>query len=219
MTFRAALFDFDETMINLESQHDAAHRALCASMGADYDSLPESFRFGSGRRIIDDVRIMRAHFGWTESEANLMERRQNHFLDVCRTSALELMPGVERVVRELYARGLRLVVVSSAVRAAIDEILHRFRIRDLFDLIVDGSDVARGKPDPESYLIASQKIGVPPAECVVFEDSQVGVLAAKAAGMVCVAVRNPHARIIQDLSAADEVLSSLDEFTSSHFLR
>jgi HAD superfamily hydrolase (TIGR01509 family) len=215
MTLRAALFDFDETMIHLEPQHEASDRALCAEMGGDYESLPESVRFGSGRRIIDVIRVMREQFGWAESEESLLKRRQEHFLHVCRAATLELMPGVERVVRELYARGLRLVVVSSAVRAPIDEILRRFRIRDLFDLIVDGSDVVKGKPNPEAYLAAAQRIGAAVHECVVFEDSEAGVLAAKAAKMHCVAIRNPQARIFQDLSAADEVLSSFDEFTSS----
>ncbi len=95
----AALFDFDETMIDLESQHDAAHRRLCRAMGSDYDEMPESFRFGSGRRIVDDIRDMRAHFGWSESPDVLYEIRHRAFLDECRRASLELMSGVERTVR------------------------------------------------------------------------------------------------------------------------
>ena len=111
----AALFDFDETMIDLEAQHDAAHRALCAEMGSDYGALPESVRTASGNRIIDDIRRMRAFFGWQASEEELFARRHAHFLHQCRTSPLELMPGVERFVRALHARGITLAVTSSAV--------------------------------------------------------------------------------------------------------
>src|SRR5437588_426669 len=78
---RAALFDFDETMIDLEREHDFAHRALCRDLGSDYDALPESFRFGSGRRIVDDIREMREFFGWTVPEGELYAMRHRHFLE------------------------------------------------------------------------------------------------------------------------------------------
>ena len=120
------------------------------------------------------------------------------------------MPGVERFVRALHARGITLAVASSAVGDSIDEILRRFGIRDLFALIVDGSEVAHGKPDPEAYLLTARKLGVAPAECIVFEDSHVGVVAAKRAGMACIAVRNPRARQWQDLTGADRVVDSFD---------
>ncbi len=207
----AALFDFDETMIDLEHQHDAAHRALCRDMGSDYEAMPESFRFGSGRRIVDDIRDMRAHFGWSESDDTLYAIRHRTFLDECRRAELALMPGVGRAVRGLHARGVRLAVTSSATGDAIDEILRRFRLRDLFDAIVDGTEVRHGKPDPEAYLLTARKLAVDPAQCIVFEDSAAGVRAAKAAGMFCFAVRNPQARTVQDLDEADAILQSLEE--------
>jgi len=211
-TIRAALFDFDETMIDLEAQHDAAHRALCAAMGSDYDALPPNLTHRSGFRIIDDVRDFRDFFGWSEPEEELLAIRHRRFVEVCRTSKLELLPGVERVVRELHARGIRLAVTTSAMGDVVDEILRRFGLREFFDVIVDGNDVSVGKPDPAAYLITAQKLGVAPAECVVFEDSHVGVLAAKAAGMMCIAVRHRKARVWQDLSAADQVLESFEEW-------
>src|SRR5881275_2886818 len=79
--FLAALFDFDETMIDLEQQHDAAHRALCRDLGCDYDQLPESFRFGSGRRIVDDIAEMREFFAWSVREGELYAMRHRHFLE------------------------------------------------------------------------------------------------------------------------------------------
>ena len=75
----ALIFDFDETIIDLEPQHTAAYAALCRAQGTDYLKMPESFRTGSGRRIIDDVREMRAHFGWTASESELFALRQELF--------------------------------------------------------------------------------------------------------------------------------------------
>ncbi|HSP33589.1 MAG TPA: hypothetical protein VLU46_04655 [Thermoanaerobaculia bacterium] len=69
----AVIFDFDETMIDLERQHTAAHARLCAAMGCSYDDMPEEFRRGSGPRIVDVLREMRAFFGRKRPEQELLE--------------------------------------------------------------------------------------------------------------------------------------------------
>jgi HAD superfamily hydrolase (TIGR01509 family) len=206
----AVIFDFDETIIDLEPQHSAAHEALCRTLGSDYATLPESFRKSSGRRIIDDVRDMRAHFGWNDAEDELLALRQRFFDDACAHAELAPMDGVVETIRILRERGMPLAITSSAVRASIEAILTRLGLRDAFTLIVDGGEVVRGKPDPEAYLITARKLGVAPEACVVFEDSEVGVVAAKRAGMYCIAVRNPHAQTWQDLSAADVIVDSFE---------
>lgn len=211
--FSAAIFDFDETIIDLEPQHTSAHAALCREQGSDYAAMPESFRLGSGRRIIDDIRDMRGHFAWSASEEELFARRQELFDAVCRASDLVLMAGVRDLISALRERGLTLAITSSAVGSSIEMILERLGLRESFPLIVDGSEVVHGKPDPEAYLLTARKLGLAPEQCLVFEDSQVGVEAAKRAGMFCVAVRNPHAQIRQDLSAADLVVGSMMELS------
>ena len=207
----AVIFDFDETIIDLEPQHTAAHAALCRDYGADYADMPECFRRGSGRRIIDDIREMKAHFGWSATEEELFTRRQQYFDALSATAKLVEMPGASAVIRAIQARGIPLAITSSAVGSSIEAILIRLGLRDAFPLIVDGSEVEHGKPDPEAYLLTARKLGVPPQRCVVFEDSEVGVLAAKRAGMFCIAVRNPRAQERQDLSAADRVYESMAE--------
>lgn len=212
MSRRVAIFDFDETMIDLERQHAIADTTLCRSMGNDYFDLPEEYRKGSGRRVIDDIREMREHFGWNAPLEELEGARQRAFEEACATSELELLPGVERVVRQLERAGWTLAITSSAVRASIESILIRLGLRDAFALIVDGSEVTRPKPDPEPYLLTARKLGVSPADCLVFEDSTVGVASAKAAGMYCIAVRNPNAKSPQHLDAADRILDSFEAF-------
>lgn len=205
------IFDFDETIIDLEPQHTAAYDALCRDLGSRYDDMPESFRKGSGRRVIDDIREMRAHYGWTLSEDELFARRLRHFDAICAASCLEPLPGAVETVRALQAVGATLAITSSAVRSSIESILGRLGIRDAFALIVDGSEVVHGKPDPEAYLLTARRLGVRPSRCIVFEDSHVGVLAAKRAGMFCIGVRNPRARTRQDLRAADLVVDDMRE--------
>ena len=202
-------------MIDLEPQHSRASEALCRAMGSDYASLPEEWRHGSGRRVIDDVRDLRQFFGWTETVEELFRIRQQHFNEACVSSELVLMEAVDETVRRLHAAGMKLAVTSSAVRDSIESILERFDLLRLFDVIVDGSEVERGKPDPEAYLVTARKLDVLPQHCIVFEDSTVGVKSAKAAGMFCVAVRNPNALIRQDLDAADVVVGSFAELRAS----
>lgn len=217
-SLQAAIFDFDETMIDLEEQHTAACVALCRAMGSRYEDMSETFRTMSGKRVIDDVRDMRSFFGWTRSVDDLLAERQRYFDEAIATSHdLQLMPGVDRFVRELHQRGFRLAIASSAVRNSIEAVLQRFNLRQFFEVIVDGSEVDRGKPDPQAFLVTAHHLRVAPAACVVFEDSAVGVRAAKAAGTFCIAVRNPNALTDQDLTPADLIVNSFDELGAKWF--
>lgn len=214
----AAIFDFDETMINLERQHTAASTRLCAAMGSRYEDTSVEFRTWSGRRLIDEVRELRTRFGWQRSVEDLLAERQRYFdEEIAASDGLELMPGVRRMVTALHAREITLAITSSAVRSSIETVLERFGLLSFFEAIVDGSEVERGKPDPQAYLVTAGRLGVDPAQCVVFEDAAVGVRAAKGAGMYCIAVRNPNAQMFQDLTPADAIVASFDELDPDWF--
>jgi len=207
---RAAVFDFDETMVQLEAQHGAASAALAREMGDDYERLPESFRHRSGYRVIDDVSEMREFFGWNEDLEGLYQRRQKLFHEECDRAEITLLPGVAPVVGFLVGRGIRLGIASSGSREAIRRILARLGMDRFFGVVVAGEDVTNGKPDPEPYEVAAYRLGVRPDECLVFEDSAVGVRSAKTAGCKVVGVRNPHALTHQDLAAADLVVTGME---------
>ncbi|GAC1399759.1 MAG: HAD family phosphatase [Thermoanaerobaculia bacterium] len=214
----AAIFDFDETMVDLERQHTAAHERLCGARGVRYSDIPERLRTASGRRIIDDIREMHAFFRWHADILALLAERQRYFDEEIACADLQLMDGVERTVRDLHRRGLLLAIATSAVRGSIETILGRFDLLPLFAVIVDGTEVERGKPDPEAYLVTAGRLGVDPALCIVFEDSSVGVRSAKAAGMYCIGVRNPRAQQLQDLAPADLIVTTLSEVDSRWFV-
>jgi HAD superfamily hydrolase (TIGR01509 family) len=132
-----------------------------------------------------------------------------------------LLPGVETLLRDAKDIGLGRAVASSSSCGWVDGWLRRHRIRDLVDVVVARDDVRKVKPDPELFLLAASRLGVPPASCVVFEDSPNGMRAALAAGMRCVAVPNaltrPLARPDVDLvlgSLADRPLGSILEALS-----
>jgi HAD superfamily hydrolase (TIGR01509 family) len=123
---------------------------------------------------------------------------------------LPLLPGVERVLRDARALGLRRAVASSSSCGWVDGWLRRHGIRELLDVVVARDDVARVKPDPELFLLAAERLGVTPASCVVFEDSPNGMRAALAAGMRCVAVPNALTASLAR-PEVDKVVGSLDE--------
>jgi HAD superfamily hydrolase (TIGR01509 family) len=110
--------------------------------------------------------------------------------------------------RELRARGIPLAVASSSPRERLHRTLRRAGLLDAFDVTVAGDEVARGKPAPDMFLVAAERLGVDPADCVAIEDSPPGVAAALAAGMLTIAVcRVPGTEA--SLAAADRVVHVL----------
>ena len=122
----------------------------------------------------------------------------------------DLLPGVRRYLDEARRLGLKTAIASSSGRQWIDEHLERMGIAERFDAIVCRDDVTAIKPDPELYLTAVDRLGVQVPEAIALEDSTNGIRAAKAAGLLCIAVPNTMTSSM-DLSQADLRLGSLDE--------
>src|SRR5690349_8169029 len=125
MTIRAAIFDFDELLVNLQSLHFAADRAALAALGFDYDDLPDSIRLhGSGRRVSDLVAEMRAYFSISDPVETMLQRRQAHFLAALRDApTLPAMPGAVEAINALAAAGYLQAVTSSGIREYITLVL------------------------------------------------------------------------------------------------
>lgn len=216
LVIRAAIFDFDELLIDIEPIHHQAEALLAQECGVDPAGLEENIPKVSGRRIVDWVQDLKDVYHLPQDMDTLMARREQLMLDLLHHQPLNLMPGARHAIRLLYRAGLRLAVASSGLASYITEILSRFQLDSYFEALISGADVSRGKPDPEPYLLAARRLGVAPAECVVFEDAAIGVRAAKAAGAMCIAVPNPAAEEPQDLSPADIVLPSLGDLRLAH---
>lgn len=124
--------------------------------------------------------------------------------------ALPLLPGVERLLLDARELGLGRAVASSSSSGWVEGWLERHGIRQHFDALATRDHVSRVKPDPELFLLAAQRLGVPASACVVFEDSANGMRAALAAGMRCVAVPNALTSRLER-PRVDIVVSSLAE--------
>lgn len=127
--------------------------------------------------------------------------------------------GVKRILQELKAREMMMGVASSSHMAIIKAVLEKLAITDYFKVIYSAEYEEYGKPHPAVFLTTANKLGVAPSECLVFEDSPNGVLAAKAAKMLCVAV--PDRKMIGDkrFGIADAVITTLGEFDFGELLK
>jgi HAD superfamily hydrolase (TIGR01509 family) len=126
-----------------------------------------------------------------------------------------LLPGIRSCVSRAKARGLKLGVASSSTSDWVAGNLERFDLLDQFDAVCTRDLVVAVKPDPALYLLALERLGVEASQAIAFEDSPHGVLAAKRAGLFCVAVPNPLTRNLP-LDLADLRLTSLEEFNLDH---
>lgn len=122
--------------------------------------------------------------------------------------------GVDILVKNLHKNKIKLGLASSSPKKSINAVLELFDLHQYFDVLVSGQEVAHSKPAPDIFLRAAELLGISPQECLVFEDSRNGVLAAKAAGMQCIAYYNPSSGK-QDLSRADRIIESFLEVDSS----
>jgi HAD superfamily hydrolase (TIGR01509 family) len=195
---RGVIFDMDGVLIDSGAHHRAAWRALLEELGVA-PAQPEYWRLTIGRPSDDAVPLLLGReVAWPEAR-RLADRKRHHYLRLSR-QGLPAVRGVAAFIDELEAREIPRAVATSASRYDVDRLLGRLGLRDRFDVVVAAEDVRLGKPDPEAYVRAAEGIAVPPAECLVFEDSVVGVQAARSAGMRVIGVTTAHTE--EELCAA-----------------
>jgi beta-phosphoglucomutase len=147
---------------------------------------------------------------------DLGQQKTRVFEKLARTEG-RIIEGVREFLARLSAAQIPLAICSGALRAEIELILNEGRLRNYFDVIVSAEEVRRGKPDPEGFLLALEKLNelwpdpITPARCIVIEDSHWGLQAARAAGMRTIAVTNTYDA--DQLKQADRVVARLDDLT------
>jgi HAD superfamily hydrolase (TIGR01509 family) len=208
---RAAIFDFDGVIANSEPLHFAALRD---ALGEDGLAIGEDEYYRLYLAYDDRGAIRRAleHHGLpsgTDRVKRIAARKCEIFERILPT--VPFFPGVPDLVRRLAAE-MPVAIASGARREEIEAIVTAGGLRDAFRAIVGADDVSRGKPDPEPYLTAAARLrpwaeGLGPEDCIAFEDSVPGILAARNAGMKVVAVTNSYPAA--KLAAAHRVVDSL----------
>jgi HAD superfamily hydrolase (TIGR01509 family) len=207
VTIRAVVFDMDGVLVDSEPFGFEALRRVMARHGLPYGE-EENAEF-LGRTTLDSCRILKTRHRLPESEETLADWYVEGMLEQIARGPIP-MAGVPEVLREVRAAGYRMALASSAEPRVIDANLAALALRPLFEAVVSGTQVARGKPAPDVFLAAADRLGVSPGMCLVVEDSRNGLLAAKAAGMRCAVVPCAHTRH-QEFGEADHRLAALPE--------
>ena len=202
----AAIFDWDGVIIDSSAQHERSWELLAAEINKP---LPEGhFKRGFGKKnevIIPDL-------GWATDPAEVHAlglRKEELYRELVRRDGVTPLPGARELLAALNAAGVPCAVGSSTHRENIETICAITGLGEFFREKVTSEDVVNGKPAPDVFLTAAKRLGAEPARCVVFEDALVGIEAAHAGGMKCVAVATTNP--IELLGHADRAVASLLE--------
>ena len=188
---RAVLFDMDGLLVDTEPLWFEVETEVMARLGGAWTEADQQELLGSS--LENSVRYFSARAAVPAAPADIAEWMIGGIVDKVRDRGVTMMPGAARLVAEVAASGLRYALVTSSQRRFVDAVLSRTGLR--FPVVVTGTDVTRGKPHPEPYLLAARRLGAEPGGCVVLEDSPTGVTAAEAAGCFVIAV--PTLRAIE----------------------
>jgi HAD superfamily hydrolase (TIGR01509 family) len=207
---RAAVFDMDGVLIDSGAHHRDAWRLLLAELGLT--PPPEFWRLTIGRPAEEAVTRLLGRPVDPDEAGRLARRKREHYTRLA-ARGMQPIPGVAAFVAALARRGVPRAVATSASRHDVEALLFEIGVRGHFEVIVTAEDVRWGKPDPEVYVRAAAGLGLPPADCVVFEDSVVGVHAARGAGMRVIGVTTAHGDDELQAAGAERAIADFEAVT------
>jgi len=201
---KTILWDMDGVISDSYSFHFGAWQETFAKRGIEFTKEDSTRLFGTTNDFIIGS-IMSKEL--PERDVKIMVQEKEEAFRRKATGRIKPFPGVIRLLNALKRGNFRVGLVSSEPRESVDLALSELNLAGIFNCIVFGQEVSESKPNPQIYLLASEKLQATPDDCVVIEDSPPGVKAAKTAGMKCLAVTTTHRR--ENLQEADTVVDSL----------
>ncbi len=212
----AVIFDMDGVLVDSYRAHYESWRVAASELGRDVSEEEFAATFGrTTREIIAST--------WTDAgldEAGIAAvdaRKEEAYREIIRRD-FPAMPGACELLEALKADGFLLAIGSSGPPENVAVVIEQLPAERLFDAAITGNDVTRGKPDPQVFLLAAERLGVPPARCAVVEDAPQGVAAARAAGMASIGLVSTG-RTRDELAAADLLVERLDELDPQRIRR
>jgi beta-phosphoglucomutase len=208
---QTVIFDMDGVIVDTEPVHHYAYFKQFAELKIEVsEEIYTSFTGNSTRNTFQKLKNL---FPIDEEVEDLIQRKRSIFNDAFDTKEdLALLDGVEKLIKDLHANGIQLIVASSASKVTIDRVFKRFGLHQYFTHIVSGEDFPNSKPHPAIFEHAASLSIAPKENCIVIEDSTNGIIAAKAAGIFCIGYNSEHSKM-QDLSQADFVINHFDELS------
>ncbi len=209
---KALIFDMDGVLVDSEPCHLQAYQELLGRLGHPYTG--EDNKEFLGRKDIVILGVLNERYRLDSTPEKLLLEKEAILARLLSTAVPR--PGVIKTLQAAQKLGLPIAVASSATLPTIELVVDVLKIRSYFQTLTSGDEVAHGKPAPDVFLLAAERLGVLPENCLVIEDTFNGIKAAKAAGMYCVAIPCEVTRH-QDHSAADKLLESMEELELNSF--
>ena len=203
---KAVIFDMDGVIVDSEPINYEVIRITFEKAGVKISKkefIEEWIVKGTGSR-----EAIKRHNIKMSSE-DLQKIKKKIYLDILKRK-VKLKPNAKRTIINLHKK-YKLALASQGHRYNIDIIVKKFKLSKFFQAIIGKQDVNKGKPNPEIFLKASKELKVKPEECLVIEDTEKGIIAAKRAGMICIAVPDTWTKKYNDFSKADLVVNLLGE--------
>ena len=199
--FRAYLFDLDGTLADSMPLHLRSWRQAVREAGGEFPD--ELFWAWGGIPLPRTVEMLNERFGYAMSPAEVVHRKEQLYLTM-----LDGLKPVASVLAHVVAQHgkLPMAIVSGSPRLTITRTLETLGLSHYFQTLVAAEDYTHGKPAPEPFLVAAQRLGVEPADCLVFEDADAGIQAAEAAGMAWVRVAVPRLDVPAPPEATNSIL-------------
>jgi len=208
----AVIFDMDGVLIDSYRAHFLSWKQIAQSLGHDMGEDEFAATFGQTNR--DILRHLYPSLS-PESCAALGEKKEETFREIIKKD-FPAMDGASELLTELHKAGAILAVGSSAPPENIRTVLDHLPGSEYVAAVTNGSEITRGKPDPEVFLKTCEKIGLPSSRCIVVEDAPVGVSAARAAGCAVIAITGTATK--EQLNEADLVVTSLRQLSLRAFI-
>jgi HAD superfamily hydrolase (TIGR01509 family) len=205
--FTAVIFDMDGVLIDSEPLHFAVANEVLSDVGQTLSREENEEFIGTTTEYFWDALIERKQLPRTRT---YWEARYDEVVLRLLARPWPAASGVSELVRHLQGLGVKLAVASSSKRTWIDATLVSIGLADAFEAEAAGDEVRRGKPEPDIYVLAAERLGVLPERCLAIEDSPNGVLSARRAGMAVLGVRTPYTAHLT-LDGAQLVIDSLTQ--------
>ncbi len=201
MSITAVIFDLDGVIVSTDEFHFQAWKRLADEAGIVFTRHDNEALRGVSRAESLEIILAKSKRLWSQDEKNrMMETKNTYYRDSLQTlSPQDILPGVMRILKELKQAGVAIAIGSSSKNTPL--ILQKIGLASAFDAVADGNDIQKSKPDPEVFLLAAQRLGKSPAECLVVEDAEAGLMAARSGGMRVLGVGGAAASALADLSA------------------
>ncbi|HEY5690758.1 MAG TPA: beta-phosphoglucomutase [Cyclobacteriaceae bacterium] len=203
---KACIFDLDGVIVDTAKYHFLAWKKLAGEMGIELTEQDNERLKGVGR--MESLEIILSMGGISKSaeeKVELTEKKNTWFVEFIQAMKKEeIFEGVISLFSELKQNKIKIGLASSSKNA--QAVISKLGIADWFEVAVDGTMIKKSKPDPEIFLMAAQQLQVIPEDCIVVEDAEAGVEAAKSAGMKCIGVGN-----YRQLGKADQVIAHIKE--------